>query len=193
MSAPALKLVGPDSGLLVNPATGEPVDASYRVRDLEDQLDGYRRTCDKLTRENGALHRKLTAALDPENDPAGREITALIERWRDACHSKAKVSQDRVKLVKARLKDGFPISSDDELPDHPTLELAVDGVASHPFLLFGKRRREGNESSRYDDLKDALGDTAKVEQAARVGYAARKAGWTREDGWDTPHDKGENE
>jgi hypothetical protein len=171
-----------DDDLLVNPATGEPVDASYRIRDLEDELSGYKATCSKQARQIGALTRRLDALEDPDHQPANSEVIALIERWRTA-HPKATVSRDRVKLVKARLADGFLMDSEDELPSHPTLELAVDGVLSHPFLVFGKRRREGAKSNRYDDLKDALGDAAKVEESARAGYLARKQGWTLEGGW----------
>lgn len=182
-AAPALRVVS-DDGLLVDPRTGEPTEASYRIQDLEDQLAGEKKTGAWQSREIGRLGRQLNALLDPDSQPANSEVVAVVERWRGLCRTeKTVVSKDRIKLVRGRVADGFEITSEEWLPDRPTLELAVDGVASHPFLLYGKRKREGAESNRYDDLKDALGDAAKVEEAARAGYKARKAGWTLEGGW----------
>ena len=165
----------------INPETGEI--RCQHCRDNENRVEGYRLTVDKQAREIGTLTRKLRDEDDPHNHKLGTEIVELIDRWRDLCHPKATVGRARVKMVKARLSDGFALGSEDHLPDHPTLELAIDGVASHPYLLYGKRQRAGPEANRYDDLKDALGDEPKVEESARAGYVARKAGWTPEEGW----------
>ena len=183
-SRPHLRSVPSDAFLWPTP-DGEVLslsDATYRVRDLLDERDGLLKLTKKLARENGALGRRIQEADDPAHQPPGSEVVAVVERWRSLCHPNAKVSKDRIRLVKARLSDGFPLSAEDHLPTEPTLELAVDGIASHPYLLYGKRKRTGAESNRYDDLKDALGDAPKVEEAARAGYLARKKGWTAE-GW----------
>lgn len=152
-------------------------DLAHQLRDAEDKLDGYRQTCEKQARELGALRRKIADEEDPATHPQGAEIVALIERWmRGTGHVKAKVSADRVKLVKARLRDGYPLTSEDEFPTEATLELAVDGIAAYPFVVNGSRVAEGKASNRHDRLGIALAGGEKVEEFARLGYQARKAG-----------------
>lgn len=169
------------------PGTGELVpvtEAHHRILDMQDKLDGYKQTVDKQARDIGVLNRRITEEEDPNSHPKGKEIVALIERWRTgANHPSAKISADRVKLVKARIKDTYPIRSDDPLPAEPTLELAVDGICSHPFVVNGQRVRNGTAAQRHDRLGIALGGGEKVEEFARLGYAARKQGWTPEGGW----------
>lgn len=168
---------------LVNPETGEVHDGPsysdllHQTRDLEDQLAGFKVTCEKQAREIGSLRRRIADDEDPTTHPQGKEIVALIERWmRGTRHNKAKVSADRVKLVKSRLRDGYPLTSDDEYPAEATLELAVDGIAAYPFVVNGQRVREGKPSQRHDRLGIALAGGEKVEEFARLGYQARKAG-----------------
>lgn len=169
----------PDTGELI-PAT----EAVHRIRDLEDRLAGYKRTIDKQAREIGVLARRVAEDEDPAAHPNGPEIVALIERWRSgAHHPQARISADRVKLVKARIRDGYPITADEHLPSEPTLELAVDGICSHPFVTNGGRAPTGKPSNRHDRLGICLGGGESVESFARLGHAARKAGWTPEGGW----------
>ena len=177
---PQLSVVPDPSPYGYDPDTGHI--RCQHCADNEDLVEGFKRTVEKQSREIGTLTRKLRDEDDPAAHPLGRDIVKLIERWRDLCHPKATVGKARVKLVKARLADGFALDSEDWLPDHPTLTLAIDGVASHPYLLYGKRKREGSKANCYNDLKDALGDEPKVEESARAGYAARRDGWTLE-GW----------
>ena len=162
-----------------DPETGEA--RCDRCRDMEDQVKGFELKARSDARAIGVLERKISEEHDPAHHPLGADIVKLIDHWRDLCHPKATIGKARVKLVKARLADGFALDSEDWLPDHPTLTLAVDGIASHPYLLYGKRKREGGQDNRYDDLKDCLGDEPKVEETARAGWAARKAGWNG--GW----------
>jgi hypothetical protein len=162
---------------LVDPATGElvPNDLAYKIRDLEDQLAGYKKTCDKQAREIGVLTRKVQEDADPSHHPKGKEIVALIERWmRVTGHTRSKVSDDRVKLVKARLRDGYTFEQ---------LELAVDGIGALPYVVNGSRKPTGTDSQRHDRLGIALGGGEKVEEFARLGYRARNQGWSVEDGW----------
>lgn len=162
---------------LVNPDTGEVEERDSLIADLEDRIEGYRKTCDKQAREIGALARRIAEEDDPAAHPLGKEIVALIERWKlGAGHAKSKTSADRVKAVKARLKDGYSIEQ---------LELAVDGICAYPFVTNGGRARTGQPSNRHDRLGIALGGGEKVEEFTRLGYAARKAGWTPEQGWAT--------
>ena len=130
----------------------------------------------KLEEERARL-RRIAEEDDPAAHPLGKEIVALIERWKlGAGHAKSKTSADRVKAVKARLKDGYSIEQ---------LELAVDGICAYPFVTNGGRARSGQPSNRHDRLGICLGGGEKVEEFARLGHAARKAGWTPEEGWPT--------
>ncbi len=186
MEAGHLRLVGDTATDVVWPETGEllsPTDATHRIRDLLDRIEGYKRTIDKQAREIGALSRRVAEDEDPGTHPQGAEIVALIERWmRGAGHAKAKLSADRVKLVKARIRDGYSLSAPWP-PSEATLELAVDGICSHPYVTNGHRTRDGKSSNRHDRLGICLGGGEKVEEFARLGYAARQAGWTPESGW----------
>lgn len=163
---------------LVNPDTGEIEERDSLIADLEDRIEGYRKTCDKQAREIGALARRIAEEDDPATHPLGKEIVALIERWKlGAGHAKSKTSADRVKAVKARLKDGYSIEQ---------LELAVDGISAYPYIgTGGQRFATGKPAQRHDRLGIALGGGEAVERFAVLGYAARKAGWTPEQGWAT--------
>lgn len=153
---------------LVNPETGEVEERDSLIADLEDQLAGYRKTCDKQAREIGALSRRIAEEDDPNSHPLGAEIVALINHWRQQTgHTNAKVSADRVKLVKARLRDGY---------DPDTIALAIDGLASAPYVVNAQRVPEGKESQRYDQLKHALKGGQELERFANLGHHARKQG-----------------
>lgn len=187
-AAPNLRLVGDDAASSFPwPETGEMLsiaDAHYRIRDLQDERDGLLKLTAKQARENAALQRRVAEDEDPATHPQGAEIVAVIERWRTgAGHPQARISADRVKLVKARIKDGYPITAEEPLPSEPTLELAVDGICSHPFVTNGGRARSGQPSNRHDRLGICLGGGEKLEEFARLGYMARRAGWTPEEGW----------
>lgn len=185
----ALRLVSEtdNTALFPWPETGEGLtfaEATHRVRDVLDERDGLVTLTRKQAAENARLQRRIEEEADPNSHGQGAEIVALIERWkRGADHPGSKISADRVKLVKARLKDGYQIASEEWLPDHVTLELAVDGICAHRFVCNGQRSRSGSLAQRHDRLGIALGGGEKVEEFARLGYKARKAGWTPEGGW----------
>lgn len=161
MTRPALRLV--------NPETGEIEERDSYIADLEDKLDGYRKTCEKQAREIGSLSRRITEDEDPSAHPLGKEIVAVIERWkRGSGHPKSKTSADRVKAVKARLKDGYSIEQ---------IELAIDGICAFPFVANGQRVRQGHASQRHDRLGICLGGGEKLEEFARLGHTARKQGF----------------
>jgi len=161
---------------LVNPETGEVEERDSLIADLEDKLEGYRKTCDKQAREIGALARRIAEEEDPNSHPLGAEIVALIERWKlGAKHPNSKVSADRVKFVKARLKDDFTIEQ---------LELAVDGICAFPYVgTGGQRFSKGKPGQRHDRLGIALGGGETVEKFAVLGHEARSKGWTPDGGW----------
>jgi hypothetical protein len=166
-----------DSDLLVDPSTGQAVDAAYKIRDLEDERAGLISTIEKQARTIGALERRVTEEEDPNSHPKGKEIVGVIVRWmRGSGHTKAKVSADRIKLVKARLRDDYDLASDEWLPEEPTIELAVDGICAYPFVVNGSRKAEGKPSQRHDRLGIALAGGEKVEEFSRLGYRARKEG-----------------
>lgn len=188
MAGPALRLVGDTAAdSFPWPGTGEMLsirDAHYRIAELGEKNAALHTLTEKLAVSLRRLEKRVAEDEDPSTHPLGKEIVALIERWMlGTGHGKAKVSADRVKAVKARLKDGYPITSDEHLPTDPTLELAVDGICSHPFVVNGQRSRTGSQSQRHDRLGICLGGGEKVEEFARLGYAARKAGFTPAEGW----------
>lgn len=160
------------------PETGELLslpDATYRIRDLIDERDGLLKLTVKQARENAALARRVAEDESAESHAKGREIVELIERWKRAAgHAKSKTSGDRIKLVKARLKDGYSVEQ---------IALAIDGLAAHPYVVNAQRRPQGKDSQRYDQLKHALNGGQDLERFANLGHNARKAGWTPEGGW----------
>ncbi len=153
---------------------GEVHQLDSVVADLEDKVEGYRKTVEKQAREIGTLSRRIQQDEDPNSHPLGKEIVELVERWKQATgHPKSKTSADRVKLIKARLKDGYSL-------DH--LELAIDGIAAFRFVVNGQRSQTGKPSQLHDRLGICLGGGEAVEKFALYGHEARKAGWTLE-GW----------
>ena len=179
-AAPALRVVNPDGELVSTDLTRRVHELEYENRDLADRCEGYRKTVDKQAREIGALSRKLAEEDGVEHHAKGKEITELIDLWRTSCkHPKAKVGKARIKMVKARLADGFPLKADDEA----SLELAIIGLAAYPFRVFDKRFPTGRPSDRDDDLSAALKDEKHVEALSRLGWKAKQAGWTVENGW----------
>lgn len=128
------------------------------------------------SREQGRIARRIAEEDDPNSHPLGREIVVLIERWKLASgHAKSKTSADRVKLVKARLKDDYSIEQ---------LELAIDGIAAYPYVgTGGQRFSKGKPGQRHDRLGIALGGGEAVEKFAVLGHEARGKGWTPEGGW----------
>lgn len=188
MAEPALRLVGDSAAdTFPWPGTGELLsfrDAHYRIDEQVEKNAALHKLVESQAVTIRRLEKRVAEDEDPATHPQGAEIVALIERWmRGTGHSKARVSADRVKAVKARLKDGYAITSDEHLPTDPTLELAVDGICSHPFVVNGQRSRQGTTSQRHDRLGICLGGGEKLEDFARLGYAARKAGWTPSGGW----------
>ena len=175
-TAPHLQLVNTETGEVVTDCP-DCRDKDYKLRDLEDKVAGLMATVEKQARTIGALERRIAEEEDPNSHPKGKEIVAVIERWKRATgHTKAKVSADRVKLVKARLKDGYELTSEEWLPSEPTIELAIDGIAAFPYVVNGKRERTGKPSQRHDRLGIALAGGEKVEEFARLGYRARQEG-----------------
>ena len=165
-ASPHLRLVDAD---------GVVHEVDPAMADLEDQVAGLRVTIDKQAREIGRLSRLIQAEDDPHSHPKGKEIIDLIQRWMQGTgHSKSKVSSDRVKLVKSRLKDDYSLEQ---------LELAVDGISAFPYVVNGQRKQTGKASQRHDRLGICLGGGEKVEEFARLGWAARQQGWTIEEGW----------
>ena len=151
--------------------------------DLEDELQGHLATIRKQSRAIGALERKIKEDDDPSLT-SNAAAKAVCERWKQATgKSKAVIGKSRIKMVNARAGDGYPYTSEDWLPDHITLELAVDGLASHPYRVYDKRFATGRKADLDNDLDACMKDEKHVERCARLGYAARKAGWTLEEGW----------
>ncbi len=179
-AATPLRLVSDQPSGFPWPETGELLsteEAHRRVRDLTDERDGLLTLTAKQAKENARLARRIVEDEDPNSHPRGAEIVALGERWkRGTGKAKAKLGAPRVKLIKARLKDGFPISAEDWLPQEPTLELAIDGLCANPYRVYNHRHPDGRPSDLDNDLSAALKDEKHVEDLSRLGYEARRSG-----------------
>lgn len=152
---------------LVDPATGEVHQPDSTVRDLEDKVAGLLTTIQSQARKIGTLERQLVQD-DPTHHPKAAEMKKIVERWRRATgHPKARISKDRLDLVRARLKDEYTFDQ---------IALAVDGLAAFAYVRSGKRVREGSPAERHDRLGIALGGGEPLEKFAVLGHEARKQG-----------------
>ena len=156
--------------------------AVERVKGLLYENVGLTKLTKKQARENARLEKRVAEDEDPMNHAKGADIVALFDRWAlGSNHLKAKLGGPRVKLVKARLKDGYDITGDGS--NGATLELAIDGICAYPFQVYDKRNATGRPQDRRDDFELALKDEKHVEALARLGWKARSEGWTPEEGW----------
>lgn len=180
-----LQLVGPDhKAIAKDVVSGDLVivdpNKGHITTTARDTIAGLLDIIEKSGRTIGALERRLREESDPDHHPKGKEIRDLFDRWKlGANHPKAILGGPRVKLVKARLKDGYPIQGDNEA----SLELAIDGICAYPFQVYDRRSAKGRKQDRRDDFELALKDEKHVESLARLGWKARREGWTPEGGW----------
>ena len=160
------------------PLTGELIsipDAHHRIQELNAKREALARLLEEREVKYRRQERQLQEEADPRNQPNGKERVAVVEYWREVCgKQKSIVSKDRVKMAGARLGDGYSVEQ---------LKLAVDGIAAYPYRIFDTRKPSGRREDRHDQLKDALGDSERVERMANLGHQARRAGWTPENGW----------
>lgn len=160
------------------PLTGELIsipDAHHRIQELAEGKNALHRLLEEREKRYRRLEAQVEEEKDPRNQPNGKERVQIVEYWREVCgKTKSLVTKDRVKMAGARLGDGY---------DMATLKLALDGLAAHPYRVYDKRLKTGRREDRHDQLKDALGDSEKVEAMANLGAMARRQGWTPEHGW----------
>lgn len=161
------------------PLTGELIslpDAHARIKELHEGKEAMKRLIEEREVKYRRLQRQVEEERDPRNQPSGAAATRVVTYWRDLCHPNSKVSKDRIKMAAARLADDYT---------EEQLNLAIDGIASHPFRIYDTRKPNGRAEDRHDQLKDALGDSERVERMANLGHKARKLGWSPEHGWRT--------
>ena len=179
----ALRLVSDNDALFPWPDTGEALtteQAVERVKGLLYENEGLTKLTKKQAKENAKLERQLDTE-ETRPHPKDNEFRELGKRWKDGTGKKqAKIGLQRMKMMRARHKDGFPITSDEA---EPTLELAIDGLCAFPYRVYGERFRQGKPSELDNDLDAALKDEKHVEALSRLGWKARQAGWTPENGW----------
>ena len=182
-----LQLVGPDykaiakdvvagTLVIVDPQSGAiPTTA-------RDTIAGLLEIVEKAGRTIGSLERRIKEEEDPDHHPQGKDIRWLFEQWQEGSgHHKAKLGGPRVKLIKARIRDGYPVRSD---KPEPSLELAVYGICAYPFASYDHRSAtEKAGYKRKDDFDLAMRDEKHVESLARLGWKARREGWTPSTGW----------
>lgn len=184
MSAAPLRLVSDDPAEgFPWPLTGELIsipDAHHRIQELKEGKDALHRLLEERERKYRRQEKLLEEEANPLSHPKGKEIVDLFERWKQGSgHPKALLGLNRMKLIKARLKDGYPIKGDNEA----SLELAIDGICAYPYAVYDKRFAEGRKQDRRDDFELALKDEKHVESLARLGWTARREGWTPDHGW----------
>jgi hypothetical protein len=114
----------------------------------------------------GRLEREIQRQAEAERShPQHKQILEVIERWKTGTgHPNAKASADRVRLIRARLKDDYTF-------EH--IELAIDGLIANPFRHYGTPRGAGEPSERADQLDVALGSGKSLEMYANLGARAR--------------------
>ncbi len=188
MAEPALRLVGDTAAdTFPWPGTGEMLsfrDAHYRIDEQAEKNAALHKLVESQAVSIRRLEKRVAEDEDPATHPQGAEIVALIDLWRNGTgHKKAKIGVARLRMVRARIKDGFAITLDEGADPEPTLELAVIGICAYPFRVFDRRYRDGNPSNRDDDLSAAMKDEKHVEAMARLGFKALREGWTPEGGW----------
>lgn len=148
----------------LHPETGEVVERCPGCEEREEIIAGLDRSIGKLERQIRAMQRDRED--ERKNDPQRALILGLIERWKVATgHPRAKNSDDRFDVIKARLREGYTIEQ---------LELAIDGIGAYPYVSTNGRSRTGKPSQRHDRLGIALGGGEDVERFANMGYQARK-------------------
>ena len=168
--------------VVMDPATGN-VETS-----ATDTITGLLDLLSQAGRKIGSLERRMADEGLVENEPRGSEITWLIDLWkRGANKPTAKAGKTRVKMVKARLREKYPLKHDPGEPE-PNLELAIIGLCAFPYRLYDKRyasdEKVGGElPARDDDLSAALKDEKHVENLSRLGWVALKSGYSPEGGW----------
>lgn len=155
--------------IVLDPSTGEPVAKA------QDTITGLLKTIETQGRTIGSLERAIRDEGDVEAAPNGREIRTLFERWKSGLgKTKPILTSDRVKAVRALMRAGY---------EYEQMELAVDGLLSHPFLVYGDPRRTGGSGQRHDEFKSAFKGGAELERYANLGYQARRQGWSADGGW----------
>jgi hypothetical protein len=134
---------------------------------MEAELLGLLATTRSQAKQIGRLEREVKRLDDAEvHHPQRKEIVRIVEVWREVTnHPNAKVSRDRIELVKARLKDGYNLDQ---------IELAVRGLGANPYVVNAKRSPTGKPSQRYDQMKHALSGGEKLEALANLGAQIAK-------------------
>lgn len=180
--------VSKGSLVVMDPATGSVVATTA------DTIAGLWKLLESAGRTIGGLERRMAEEGLVEHEPRGSEITWLIDLWKRGCSKpSAKAGKTRVKMVKARLREKYPLKHDPDNPE-PNLELAVIGLSAYPYRLYDKRypndeKAGGEAPTRDDDLSAALKDEKHVENLSRLGWQAIRDGYSIEDGWQ-PQQKG---
>lgn len=107
--------------------------------------------CEELEREVLQLRKQL--AIHTGEDPtirtkAGAEVQSIFNYWRNATgHKQAKLTQDRARKIRARLREGYSVKF---------ILTAIDGAA------FAPHRNE--RGVPYDDLELICRNGSKLEQ-----------------------------
>jgi hypothetical protein len=138
-----------------------------QCEEMEAELLGLLATTRSQAKQIGRLEREVKRLDDAEvHHPQRKEIVRIVEVWREVTnHPNAKVSRDRIELVKARLKDGYNLDQ---------IELAVRGLGANPYVVNAKRSPTGKPSQRYDQMKHALSGGEKLEALANLGAQIAK-------------------
>ncbi|MDQ3730281.1 MAG: hypothetical protein M3355_11915 [Actinomycetota bacterium] len=148
---------------------------------LERELEDARFAAAGKDRVIGTLERRLSAATREltkltEGEVVDKDAERVFEAWaratgRDA--KRLKFGEKRQQVVKARLRDGYSVEQ---------LIRAVNAVASHPYVVNGRRLASGPEGQRYDELELICRNEVKVDNALKLAdliVAEGRRAWER--------------
>lgn len=166
--------------LVIDPTTGEVLDQ----QSAQAELDRLRRENDELRAQLARAEEQLVLterelrqkrarisrlegkrARDWRNSPLAGQIQEVFDAWREWCHHpRAVLDGKRAELIAQRL---------DEFGSEQLID-AIRGYAAFPYVVEGRRRREGRRDQRYDQLELIMRSAAHVERGLRLAELAEE-------------------
>jgi hypothetical protein len=134
------------------------------IAELQDMIDAIQ--------EDNSIKQTRIKALRREADRALRysehfeDAMDVLGHWKQHCYPKAvELGGERLKKVISRLKAGYKVDQ---------LKRCVDGYAAFPYVVEGRRVREGNPARRYVDAELVFRDPKHVDQGLALADEAER-------------------
>jgi hypothetical protein len=151
---------------LVDTQTGELVeheDPADTIRALQASLSRLQRSYDALIRNKAAERRNYRRRAD---------IDMAFEDWKNKLvaagmkgKARCKLSDDRFDAMKAIAEAGYTLQD---------FQRANTGIATHPYVVYGKRRQTGSDDALNVDIAWVCEKARRFEECARLGYLMEK-------------------